>query len=239
MSRYGQRTRPSNAATSGQVSTWFGNQFADILTRAYGITATPVAWYRADDLSAATTGTVWPNAAELNPGAITAPMTATQNGTLTASWRNGRKALSGFEFKANITGQAGLTQGGNFTMITVTQTDGSGFGPFFGIGEWWGNYSQAYGGYYFHGYYGGWGNFTASPAVVGMTHVSGATGLRVFSNSSYASDAPGSAPDAVPYIATNSGATSDYIAEILIYNTVLSDNDINAVTVALRSKYGF
>lgn len=240
MSRYGQRTRLTNSATSGAVASWFGNQFLDPYVRAYGVTATPVAWYRADDLSAATTSTVWTNAAAGNPGAVVAAMTATQNGTLTSSWRNGHKALSGFEFKANISSETGLSQGGNFTMITVAQTDGSGFGPFFGIGEWWGNYSQAYGGYYWHGLYGNWGHFTASPAVVGHRHANASGSLTVFSNGSYASDSPGSVPDATPYIATSSGtANADYIAEVLIYASVLSDADIALITAGLQAKYAF
>ena len=240
MSRYGQRTRLTNAASSSTVANWLGNQYIDTYIRAYGVTTPPVAWYEANDLSSATTGTIWTNKASPNPGAVVANMTATQNGTLTSSWRNGQKALSGFEFKANITSETGLSQGGNFTMITVAQTDGSGFGPFFGVGEWWGNYSQAYGGYYWHGLYGNWGHYTASPAVVGHRHSSGSGSLTVFSNGSYSSDSPGSTPDTTPYIATSSGsANADYIAEVLIFNTFLSDTDITTITSGLRTKYSF
>ena len=246
MSRFGQRTRLANfpglsgTVASATVSNWFGNQFLDPYTRAYGVTTPPVAWYEANDLSSVTTGTVWTNKASANPGAVAAAMTATQAGTLTSSWRNGQKALSGFEFKANISSETGLSQSGNFTMIVVAQTDGSGFGPFFGVGEWWGNYSQAYGGYYWHGLYGNWGHYTASPAVVGHRHSSGSGSLTVFSNGSYSSDSPGSTPDATPYISTNSSAANaDYIAEIIIFNTVLSDADIATITTALRAKYSF
>lgn len=216
-----------------------GNPYVDPTVRAYGVTTPPVAWYRADDLAAASTGTVWTNAASPNTGAVTSNMTATINGTLLSPWRNGHKALGNFDFKAALTGQTGLSQSGNFTMIVVAATDGIGFNPFFGVGEWWGNYSQAYGGYYWHGLYGTWGNFTATPAVVGHRHQLNSGALSVFSNGSYAGDTPGSNPDANPNIAVSSASTSDVIAEVLVYNTYLSDADISTITTALRAKYGF
>jgi len=205
----------------------------------YGVSAAPVAWYKADDLTSTTAGTVWPNAAAGNPGAVVANLTAMSSGNLVSNWRNGHKAFNSMDWQANISAETGLSQTGNFTMIAVSATDGVGFQPFFGVGEWWLNYSQAYGGYYAHGYYGNWGHFTATPAVVGLTHSSGSSGATVFSNSSYSSDSPGTSPQTPPLIELQTASTSDFLAEMLVYNTVLSNSDIDTITTNLRARFAF
>lgn len=208
--------------------------------KVYGIDANPVAWYAADSLSSISIGTVWPNLANQFSPHITTDFAATTAGTVVSNWSNGHKAWYGAAFSADISGETStLNQNGNFTMIVVAATDGVGFTPYFGVGQHWGSYSQAYGGYYWHGLYGNWGHFTATPAVVGHKHTSGQNSLTVFSNSNYASDSFDNYVQANAIAANTANSSGDLIAEILIYSSVLSDADINTVTTALRTKYSF
>lgn len=196
-----------------------------------------VAWYQADDLTAANVGTTWQNRAG-NP--ITNAMTCNTAGSVVTSL-NGHKAITGASFRADITNDSKISQGGAFTYLTVLQTNQSGFGPYFGIGEWWGNYSSAYGGYYYHGLYASqWGYFSATPAVQGMRKANGSTFLDTISNNNYAGADPNNAiPQTPSYIETNSSENADRISEILVWSRALSNTEVATVTSYLRTKYAF
>ena len=220
---------------------------SNIIPRTFSITSQftvygapmPQAWYIADDLTSVASGTVWTNRGS---GFATNFAFTNGTGTLVSNWRNGHKSLTGaYDVKAALNGQSVINQGGPFTMLCVVHTNQSGFGPFFGVGEWWGNYSSAYGGYYYHGLYSSaWGNFSATPAVQGMRHPSGSGYLATYSNGSFGGDTPGSNPDPTPYLAVSGGeANVDGIAEILVWNTELTDAQMNSVKDGLRAKYAF
>lgn len=202
----------------------------------------PVAWYVADDLTSAANGTVWTNrASNYSSTYVTANMTSRRDGTLISNWRNGHKALSNFQFKADgFSDSATLDQRGNLTLLVVSFTDNSGFGPYFGVGEMWGNYSSAYGGYYYHGLYSsGWGYFTATPAVMGLTHVLNEGYLTTISNNNRGGDSFGLGSGGANEINVNSDTSADGIAEVLVYNTVLTSTQLSTVISALRAKYAF
>jgi hypothetical protein len=200
---------------------------------------TPQAWYIANDLTSVATGTVWTN----RGSGFTVPFTFTNgNGTLVTNWRNGHKSLTGsYGVNAPLNGQSVITQSGDFTMLTVVHTNQSGFGPYFGIGEWWTNYSSDYPGYYAHGLYAsGWGNFTATPAVQGMRHPANTGTLVTYSNGNFAGETITANPDPNGSLSISGGeANVDGIAEILVWNTQLTNAQMNAVKDALRAKYAF
>ena len=220
---------------------------ANTIPRTFSLTSTftvygapaPQAWYIADDLTSVATNTVWTNRGT----GFTVPFAFTNNtGTLVTSWRNGHKSLTGsYDVKAALNGQSVITQGGDLTVLCVLHTNQSGFGPYFGVGEFWGNYSSAYGGYYYHGnYFSGWGNFTATPAVQGMKKASGSSYITTYSNGNFGGGDVGSGPDSTPYLSVSGGeANVDGIAEILVWNTQLTNAQMNAVKDALRTKYAF
>ena len=198
---------------------------------------TPKGWWLADYLpSTISVGTVWPNFG----AGVGADLTATTAGTRVDNWRS--SGHSGFTAASFTVPSASSTINENnaFTYMMVAQYTSGYFSPFCGIGDYWGNYSYAYPGYYWHGLYASWGNYTDNPAVVGMNKNAGGSGsnMHVFVNSKYANYAPtGGTSD--NSITVNTNPNGQVVAEFLVWDSALSDTEINTITTALRAKYSF
>ena len=239
-------TGTTQKASGGSVSTFGGNTIHTFTSSGSFIVAslgapvytysstTPVGWYVADALpSTISAGNIWPNYGT----GVGANMLASGSGTA-ASWRNGHAGYNGASFQA-LADTSKINQNGDMTWMMVAQHNGVNFSPFGGVGEWWGNYSPAYTGWYYHGLYGNWGRNTSSPAVVGGTKANGSYTFRVFQNSNYSVDTPGSYTQANTVDIQPGSNGGQYIAEFLCWNANLSDTEINQITTALRTKYNF
>jgi hypothetical protein len=213
----------------------------DITQQTYTYSTTqPVGWWIANDLTTVVAGTSWPNRGSGVGGVMVSRGQSTAGGNLISSWRNGNKAIGWANFNCSFNTNI-LSQNGNLTWMAVAQHNSSNFGPYMGVGEWWGNYSppSAINAWYYHGLYGSWGGSSASPVVLGGKKSSGSYTFRVFHNGSFSQDTPGAYTDGSEIRIQPGSSSNQAVAEFLVWNQVLTDSEVTTVTNALRSKYSF